>query len=143
MAPIAAETAPSAQRQARRLPARIVPAIPHRLSRTRNTLAPRPITPDESTKGAAEKQEPEPLPAVETQSKEQLQPPTPSAEAPMTPDSRAATDEKSEEETTVLAASPANSADDHVELAAQHPGKFGARTRNFQQRTYTDLLSLR
>ncbi|KAF1921275.1 hypothetical protein BDU57DRAFT_526155 [Ampelomyces quisqualis] len=126
MAHLPADAAPSAQRQARRLPSRIVPAIPHRLSRTRNTLAARPLSPDESNTGAADRPDPEPQPAVDTQAKEPL-PPAPSAEAPMTPDSHAATDARSEDGATVLAASPAESAHDHVERTAEHPDAINGR----------------
>ncbi|KAF2828900.1 hypothetical protein CC86DRAFT_444928 [Ophiobolus disseminans] len=116
MAPIAAETAP-AQRQARRPLSRIVPAIPHRLSRT--VPAARPITPEESNKGAITQNGPEPQPIAEKQADEPL-PPTSAVDAPLTPDSRASGDEKSEVEATVLATSPAKSAEDHIERAPHH-----------------------
>jgi hypothetical protein len=126
MAPIVAETAPVAQRQARRPLSRIVPAIPHRLSRSRNIPSTRPITPDESNKGTVPQCEPEPQPVVEEKpAKEQL-PQTNVTGAPMTPDSRASTENKNESDTAVLAASPAKSAEDHVDLAVQHPGRLPA-----------------
>lgn len=121
MAPPVADTAPSAQRQARRPLSRIVPAIPHRLSRSRNIPSARPITPEESNKGTVVQNEPEPQPVVEEATKEQL--PLPSTvETPMTPDSRASIGDKSEVETTVLAASPAKSAEDHVEVDGHQSG---------------------
>lgn len=121
MAPTVADMAPPAQRQARRPLSRIVPAIPHRLSRSRNIPAARPITPDESNKGTTIKNEPEPQAEVQKQAKEEL-PASTTAGAPMTPDSRASVEEKREDEATVLAASPAKSADDVVERAQQQPG---------------------
>jgi hypothetical protein len=122
MAPLAADTAPPAQRQARRPLSRIVPAIPHRLSRSRNIPSARPITPDESNKGTPTKNAPEAQPVVEQQQAKEELPPQTAADAPMTPDSRASSHDKSDVEATVLATSPAKSADDHVELNNQHPG---------------------
>jgi hypothetical protein len=122
MAPLAADTAPPpVQRQARRPLSRIVPAIPHRLSRSRNIPSARPITPEESNKGTPSKNAPKAQPVVEQQPKAEVLPQT-AAGAPMTPDSRASSHEKSDVETTVLATSPAKSADDHVELADPQPG---------------------
>jgi hypothetical protein len=123
MAPPVADTAPSAQRQARRPLSRIVPAIPHRLSKSRNLPSARPITPEESSKGTVVQNDPEPQPAAEKMTKQQL--PLPSTvDTPMTPDSRASTGDadKSEVDTAVLAASPAKSAEDHVEVNGHHSG---------------------
>ncbi|KAH7078159.1 hypothetical protein BKA63DRAFT_280627 [Paraphoma chrysanthemicola] len=118
MAPIAANSAPSAQRQARRPLPRIVPAIPLRLSRTIPSA--RPITPDESNKGAGTQDGPEPQPQPQHQAPAEKPVDEPHSEtvavtAPMTPDSRASA-EKSEVETTILASSPAKSAEDHVHV---------------------------
>ncbi|KAH7401144.1 hypothetical protein DE146DRAFT_694072 [Phaeosphaeria sp. MPI-PUGE-AT-0046c] len=118
MAPTVADMAPPAQRQARRPLSRIVPAIPHRLSRSRNMPAARPITPDESNQGTTTKNEPEPQAEVLQQAKDEL-PAARTEGAPLTPDSRASNEEKKEEEATVLAASPAKSAEDVVERAPQ------------------------
>jgi hypothetical protein len=121
MAPPAADTAPPAQRQARRPLSRIVPAIPHRLSRSRNIPSARPITPEESHKGTVAQTEPDPQPVVEQAAN--VQQPVPSSkEAPLTPDSPNSNGDKSEVETPVLATSPAKSADDHVEFAVEHAG---------------------
>jgi hypothetical protein len=124
MAPIVAETAPAAQRQARRPLSRIVPAIPHRLSRSRNANIPaaRPITPDESSKGTVTQSAPEPPPAVDEKPPTEELPQARDAEAPLTPDSRASSENKSEGGLPVLAASPAKSAEDHGHLAVQPPG---------------------
>jgi hypothetical protein len=124
MAPIVAETAPAAQRQARRPLPRIVPAIPHRLSRSRNVNLPsaRPITPDESNKGTVTQSAPDPPPAVEEKPATEQQPAASHAEAPLTPDSRVSPESKSERGPPVLAASPAKSAEDHVDLAVQPAG---------------------
>jgi hypothetical protein len=122
MAPIVAEMAPAAQRQARRPLSRIVPAIPHRLSRSRKIPTARPITPEESNKGTVPQSEPEPQPVAEEKPAQEQLPQTGDAEAPLTPDSRASTDKKDEGDTAVLAASPAKSAEDHVHLAVQHSG---------------------
>lgn len=122
MAPIVADMAPPAQRQARRPLPRIVPAIPHRLSRSRNMPSARPITPDESNKGTTTRIEPAPQPDVVKPAKEEDAPAPGTEGAPMTPDSRASRDGKSEVEATILAASPAKSAEDVVELAQQQPG---------------------
>lgn len=121
MAPTVADMAPPAQRQARRPLSRIVPAIPHRLSRSRNIPSARPVTPDESNKGTTTKKEPEPQAEALKPAKEEL-PTSTTKGAPMTPDSRTSDDGKSEVEATVLAASPAKSAEDMVELAQQQPG---------------------
>jgi hypothetical protein len=117
-----AVAAAAAKRQTRRPLSRIVPAIPHRLSRT--VPVPRPVTPDESSKGAATQHDLEPQPAVgekelEKQAEEQLQPVS-AAEAPMTPDSQASGGDTSQVETAVLAASPAQSADDAAGQVAEH-----------------------
>ncbi|EAT90283.1 hypothetical protein HBH56_060490 [Parastagonospora nodorum] len=119
MAPTAADTAPSAQRQARRPLSRIVPAIPHRLSRSRNIPSSRPLSPpEEPNSGTVSKHEPEPQPVVEQAPKEQL--PVPSnAEAPLTPESRISNGDTSEVEAPGLATSPAKSVDDHVEIAGE------------------------
>jgi hypothetical protein len=124
MAPIVAETAPAAQRQARRPLSRIVPAIPHRLSRSRNVNLPtaRPITPDESNKGTVTQSAPEPPPTVEEKPTTEQLPQASEAEAPLTPDSRVSPESKSERDPPVLAASPAKSAEDHVDLAVQPAG---------------------
>ncbi|KAF1842611.1 uncharacterized protein K460DRAFT_389214 [Cucurbitaria berberidis CBS 394.84] len=119
MAPLSADTAPSSQKQkqARRPLPRIVPAIPHRLSRAPPSA--RPITPEESNKGAAvaPQQEPEPKTAVEEKQVDE-QPADQharSGETPLTPDSRASINDA---DTPVLGASPATSHDDHVEHGA-------------------------
>jgi len=128
MAPSVADAPVPAQRQARRPLSRVVPAIPHRLSRT--IPAARPITPEESNKGTvtAEKNGSGPQAVgAEKQAEEQL-PQTSAVDAPMTPDSRASTAEKSEEDTTVLAASPAKSTEDHVERTPLLHGEFSPRT---------------
>jgi hypothetical protein len=133
MAPTVAETAPPAQRQARRPLSRIVPAIPHRLSRSRNIPSARPITPDESNKGTVPQSEPEPQPVVdEKPATEQLPQPS-DAEAPLTPDSRASIEDKNEGAAAVLAASPAESAEDHVHLAVQPAGTFLQRSSHTAQ----------
>ncbi|KAF2025967.1 hypothetical protein EK21DRAFT_75127 [Setomelanomma holmii] len=122
MAPIVAGTAaPSAQRQARRPLPRIVPAIPHRLSRTIPSA--RPITPDESNQGAVAHNEPQPQPQPRrvVEKLEEESQPTTAVDAPMTPDSRASVD-KSEVGAAVLAASPAKSAEDHIERAVHDAG---------------------
>jgi hypothetical protein len=125
MAPTAADTAPSAQRQARRPLSRIVPAIPHRLSRSRNIPSSRPLSPpEEPNSGTVSKHEPEPQPVVEQLPKEQL--PVPSnAEAPLTPESRISNGDTSEVEAPGLATSPAKSVDDHVEIAGEPTGMSG------------------
>ncbi|KAF2133620.1 hypothetical protein P153DRAFT_363780 [Dothidotthia symphoricarpi CBS 119687] len=101
------------QKPARRPVPRIVPAIPHRLSRTIPSA--RPITPEESNKGVAaappEQQAPEPQAVVE----KQVEAPSAAVQIPLTPDSRTSAADKSEEEAPVLASSPPNSQDDHVE----------------------------
>jgi hypothetical protein len=109
-------------RQTRRPLSRIVPAIPHRLSRTIPSA--RPITPDESNKGTVAQNELELQPAVEVKQVEEQLPPPPAnaAETPMTPDSQASGQDNSQVESTVLAASPAQSGDDHVELTMHHQG---------------------
>jgi hypothetical protein len=106
MAPVSADTAKSSQKQARRPAPRIVPAIPHRLSRP--APAARPITPEHSHKGPAVQPQPEVLPPP---------PPPPTqphkhpVQAPPTPDSRASTTSKSEPGAPDLAHSPANSSE--------------------------------
>jgi len=125
MAPPAADTAPSAQRQARRPLSRIVPAIPHRLSRSHNMASSRPLSPPEEPNGrTVSKHEPEPQPVVEQVPKEHL--PVPSnAEAPLTPQSRISNRDASEAEAPVLATSPAKSVDDHIEIAGEPTGMSG------------------
>jgi hypothetical protein len=56
---------------------------------------------------------------VEKQAEVEEQRPVSAVDAPMTPDSRASIPDKSEAEAPVLAPSPANSADDHVEHTAR------------------------
>ncbi|KAF1355685.1 hypothetical protein EJ07DRAFT_131325 [Lizonia empirigonia] len=109
MAPISADAArPVQKQQARRPLSRIVPAIPHRLSRPVPAVpAARPVTPAESPKGAdrvtqQQQQQPEPgLPAVGEQSAAAAQP-------PLTPDSRASA-EKPEASADGGASAPASS----------------------------------
>lgn len=113
MAPISADAArPVQKQQARRPLPRIVPAIPHRLSRPVPAVpAARPVTPAESPKGAdrvtqqqqqqQERQPEQGLPAVGEQSAATAQP-------PLTPDSRASA-EKPEVEVDGGASAPASS----------------------------------
>jgi hypothetical protein len=108
------------QRQGRRPGSRIVPAIPYRLSRAQP--AARPITPEESTKGAVTQHpEPqrEPQPVEEKQADEQAEEAVEAqqagaAETPLTPDSRTSGAEKSEAEAPVLADPPPATHEDAV-----------------------------
>lgn len=100
MAPAPAHSAGSSQKQLRRPVPRIVPAIPHRLSRA--VPAARPITPEESNKPEPE---PEPQPAseshplVEQPSHEQSEQQAPQAvDTPLTPDSRTSDVGKSDQD---------------------------------------------
>jgi hypothetical protein len=127
-----------AQRQARRPPSRIVPAIPHRLSRS--IPAARPVTPEESNRGAVTQNGPDAQVTADKQADEQL-PPASAVDAPLTPDSRASGEVKSEEDATVLAASPAESAEDHIERAPNHEGSSAPVLS--QLRECTDKLSIR
>lgn len=109
MAPAPAHSAGSSQRQQRRPVPRIVPAIPHRLSRAPPPA--RPIIPEDSSKHEQEpapapepapepEPEPEPLPLVEQLPPEQPQ------EQPLTPDSSASVTGKSDAGAPVFAPSP-------------------------------------
>lgn len=128
MAPSVAGASVASQRQARRPLSRIVPAIPHRLSRT--VPAARPITPEESSKGTATvtaaQNGAEPQVVAEKQAEDQL-PPASAVDAPMTPDSRASAEEKGDEEITVLAASPAKSSEDIVERTPLPHSAYSSR----------------
>ncbi|KAF1948062.1 hypothetical protein EJ02DRAFT_12098 [Clathrospora elynae] len=122
MAPAPTTTAGFSQKQARRAGPRIVPAIPHRLSRPRP--AARPMTPEESTKGTVTKHEPESAlqVVVETQADEQTEAQQVGViETPLTPDSRTSVADKSEGDAPTLADSPASFQDDHVEQAVAAP----------------------
>ena len=128
MASPSADTAAMPQKQARRTVPRIVPAIPHRLSRA--PPAARPITPEESHKGTVTQHEPEPEPKAVVEEKQaggqpDEQPdeqPSHAVEAPLTPDSRVSNVGKSDTETPVLGASPATSQDEHTEQDADGQG---------------------
>ncbi|KAH9877394.1 hypothetical protein IAQ61_002760 [Plenodomus lingam] len=95
--------------QARRPMPRIVPAIPHRLSRA--PPATRPLTPEESNKGAVAQQEPQAEPPT---AEEEEQPNAPSEDhrapahdAPWTPDSKASgTGKQAQPKALALASSP-------------------------------------
>lgn len=115
MAPLVANTTPPVHGHAhvrRQLP-RIVPAIPHRLARAVPATA-RPVTPEESTRGAAGHHGPELRDDAEVKRPDNDQPPASAGEAPMTPDSRASVSDK-DADPSVLAASPAISADTPVQ----------------------------
>jgi hypothetical protein len=105
MAPVSADTAKSSQKQARRPAPRIVPAIPHRLSRA--APATRPITPEHSHKGTVVQPQSEALPPSQLQP----QPHKRRVQAPPTPDSRASTASKSEPGLSDLAHSPVSSSE--------------------------------
>ena len=94
--------------QARRPPARIVPAIPHRLAKA--LPATRPITPEESSKGTLVPRQDTP-PEQELQSTIAAQPDEQAAaiEPPLTPDSRTSVAGKSEADAPFSAHSPARS----------------------------------
>ena len=131
MAPISVDTVKPSQKQARRPASRIVPAIPHRLSRA--TPAARPITPEHSHKG----------PVVQPQSEapppSQLQPQPPHkhhVQAPPTPDSRASTASKSEPGASDLAHSPASSS----ETPPTHTHNAQGQPTHFYCTTFADLL---
>ncbi|KAF2687121.1 hypothetical protein K458DRAFT_296652 [Lentithecium fluviatile CBS 122367] len=114
MAPIPADTAAASQKQARRAPVRIIPAIPRRFARP--PAPARPITPDESTTAAVTQAEPEPQLATERASEERAATPV---QVPLTPDSKAsAVANGPVEDESGLANSPARSGDDHVEVEA-------------------------
>jgi hypothetical protein len=135
MAPVSANTAAASQRQARRSVARIIPAIPHRFSRP--SAPARPITPDESTTAAATKAEPEPQPAAAKEPEERAATPV---HTPLTPDSNAVNGGHVDE--SRLAASPARSADDHVEEAQAVPvdGQGLSRPHSELERKWLTLL---
>ncbi|KAI8937052.1 hypothetical protein NX059_006271 [Plenodomus lindquistii] len=111
--------------QARRPMPRIVPAIPHRLSRA--PPAARPLTPEESSKGAVAQQEPQaepptaegkpPIAPVEEQ-----QAPAPAADAPWTPESKASgTGKQAQADAPALASSPPASQDGGAEEVEHAP----------------------
>ncbi|KAH8732193.1 hypothetical protein GQ44DRAFT_754752 [Phaeosphaeriaceae sp. PMI808] len=117
---VANTAAQSAQRHVRRPLSRIVPAIPHRLSR--NISSARPITPEESNKGTVTQNGLGPQ-VVEDKPLEQQSLPVRAVDAPMTPDSRASVQDGSEKKTIILAVSPTKSADDHIEHICERPGE--------------------
>lgn len=124
MAPLSADTAPSSQKQARRPVPRIVPAIPHRLARAPPPA--RPITPEESNKGAVTQQDAEPEPKAVAEEKQAEGHPEEqqagAVQTPLTPDSRVSVGEKNGEDTPVLGASPPTPQNDHVEQGADPEG---------------------
>lgn len=128
MASISADAArPVQKQQARRPVSRIVPAIPHRLSR--KVPAARPITPDESHKGAVtqpqQESEPQSQPPVVEEKKVQ-EAPAEVVQTPLTPESKASVEKPEAEveaEAPVLASSPAKSQDGEVERVAEAQGE--------------------
>ncbi|KAJ4376473.1 hypothetical protein N0V83_001757 [Neocucurbitaria cava] len=129
MAPLSADTAPSSQKQARRPVPRIVPAIPHRLARAPPPA--RPITPEESNKGAVTQQDAEPEPKAVAEEKQAEGHPEEqqagAVQTPLTPDSRVSVGEKNGEDTPVLGASPPTPQIDHVEQGADPEGWYPHR----------------
>ncbi|KAJ4310495.1 hypothetical protein N0V94_008412 [Neodidymelliopsis sp. IMI 364377] len=130
MAPVSADAArPVQKQQARRPLSRIVPAIPHRLSRP--VPAARPMTPEHSHKGAVTQKKEEPAPELEPEPQQPQQPQEPQqpVQTPLTPDSKTSAAEKTGTEVQVeapaLASSPAKVHDvrgvhsQQVELPAQ------------------------
>ncbi|KAH9871853.1 hypothetical protein J1614_006111 [Plenodomus biglobosus] len=109
--------------QARRPMPRIVPAIPHRLSRA--PPAARPLTPEESNKGAVAQPEPqpEPLAADEKQPTAHLEDQqAPAPDAPWTPDSKASGSGKQPQaDAPALASSPPASPPGGVEEPQHAP----------------------
>jgi hypothetical protein len=127
MAPISADAArPVQKQQARRPLSRIVPAIPHRLSRP--VPVARPITPEESCKGAVTQQkpqsEPQSKPAVREKKVEGQ--PAAAAQAPLTPESKNSAEKpvtEVEEAVKVAASSPVKAQDEELEPIAEAHGK--------------------
>lgn len=138
MASISADAArPAQKQQARRQLSRIVPAIPHRLSRP--VPAARPITPEKSHKGPVTQQKPKPKqkqeqeqeqeleaqvqqPAVEEEKVEEQ--PAEAVQTPLTPESKASVEKpEAEVEAPVRADSPAKSEDDEVKQVAEPQGE--------------------
>ena len=75
MAPISAEAArPAQKQQARRPVSRIVPAIPHRLSRRVPAATPSTSAPSHKAPVTQQKQEPEPEPQTQQPAVEEKQP---------------------------------------------------------------------
>ncbi|KAF1953485.1 hypothetical protein CC80DRAFT_494396 [Byssothecium circinans] len=113
MAPAQTANAAAPQKQARRPPPRIIPAIPHRLAKP--PAAARPITPDESTTAAAVTQrEPTPQSADEEQPERGAAPP----QTPLTPDSKVSAASQGDVDEPVPASSPARSGDHHLDETA-------------------------
>lgn len=106
---------------ARRAVPRIVPAIPHRLSRAPPPA--RPITPEESNKGTVAQQEPDPAPKTA----EERQSDGPPEEHLLTPDSRASVAGKSAAGAPALVHSPPSSQVDAQETPADAPGTLPLR----------------
>src|SRR5690349_24876693 len=112
MAPISAEAArPAQKQQARRPVSRIVPAIPHRLSRRVPAATPSASVPSHKDAVAQQKQESEPepepqtqQPAVEERQPEEQQQTAPAGETVPVPEPKAAAEEP---EPAVEAAPPA------------------------------------
>jgi hypothetical protein len=128
MAPISADAArPVQKQQARRPVSRIVPAIPHRLSR--KAPAARPITPDESHKGPVtqpkQESEPQPQPPAVEEKKVPEQP-AEVVQTPLTPESKASVEKPEAEveaEGPVPASSPAKSQIEEVKQVAEAQGE--------------------
>ncbi|KAF2633582.1 hypothetical protein BU25DRAFT_405446 [Macroventuria anomochaeta] len=124
MAPITAEAArPVQKQQARRPLSRIVPAIPHRLSRP--VPAARPITPEESHRGAVTQQKQEPTPQTQQlvveEKKVELQP-AEAVQTPLTPESKTFVEKPEAEveaEAPALASSPVKLQDEEVKQVAE------------------------
>jgi hypothetical protein len=126
MASISADAArPVQKQQARRQLSRIVPAIPHRLSRP--VPAARPITPEKSHKVPVtqQKQKPEPQaqqPAGEEKKVEEQ--PVEVVQTPLTPESKASAEKpEAAVDAPVLADSPAQSQDEEVKQVTEPQGE--------------------
>ncbi|OAL43573.1 hypothetical protein IQ07DRAFT_289370 [Pyrenochaeta sp. DS3sAY3a] len=132
MAPVLADSRAVQQKPARRPLPRIVPAIPHRLSRA--VPAVRPVTPEASQQGTVTQQEPEPAPTAATQTPAEEGPPDAQKEAPvqvpLTPESRVSAVDKTEAGGPVLAVSPAASHRDSAEGALETPAAVGTDQSN-------------
>ncbi len=115
--------------QARRPPARIVPAIPHRL--TKPLPSARPITPEESNKGTMPQYEAPPeqesQPVIEEQPDVQTGPVDP----PLTPDSRLSVAGKSDIDAAISSHSPSHSHHSSIEHPENtRPGDAGGRQQS-------------
>ncbi|OSS54342.1 hypothetical protein B5807_00568 [Epicoccum nigrum] len=130
MAPISAEAArPAQKQQARRPVSRIVPAIPHRLSRRVPAATPSASVPSHKDAVAQQKQESEPepepqtqQPAVEERQPEEQQQTAPAGETVPVPEPKAAAEEPEpavEAAPPALASSPAKSQAEEAQQAAE------------------------